>query len=81
VEKILAEKSVFRLKDLAINGKDLMAMGIAPGKMIGTILNELLETVLDDPAQNTCETLLHIAGKMYDLAPESKKTQNKIESN
>ena len=36
-------------------------MGIKPGKKMGIILNELLETVLDDPELNKRETLLEIA--------------------
>jgi len=65
VEKILAEKHAFTLKDLAVSGKDLMSIGIEGGKTMGIILNELLETVLDDPVQNTKEKLLEIAGKIY----------------
>jgi putative nucleotidyltransferase with HDIG domain len=64
VEKILEEKQAFSLKDLAINGKDLIGIGIPPGKSIGIILGELLETVLDDPAQNNRETLLAIAAQI-----------------
>jgi len=64
VEKVLNEKQAFSLKDLAVNGRDLIDMGIKPGKTIGIILGELLETVLDDPAQNTRETLLEIAGRI-----------------
>ena len=66
VEKSLGEKNAFSLKDLAISGKDLIAMGVKPGKSIGLILNELLETVLDDPEQNTREILLKIAGKFHE---------------
>jgi putative nucleotidyltransferase with HDIG domain len=66
IEKALGESSAFTLKDLAVSGKDLIAIGIKPGKKIGIILNELLETVLDDPAQNNRETLIHIAGKLHD---------------
>ena len=65
VEKILAQKHAFTLKDLAVSGKDLMAARIEGGKTMGIILNELLETVLDDPAQNTKEKLLEIAGNIY----------------
>jgi len=61
VEKALAESQAFSLKDLAVSGKDLMAIGIAPGKTMGKILDELLETVLDDPDLNTREALLKIA--------------------
>ena len=63
-EKILEEKQAFSLKDLAINGRDLIDIGITPGKTIGIILGELLETVLDDPARNSRETLLEITHRM-----------------
>jgi hypothetical protein len=63
-EKILNDKQAFSLKDLAVNGRDLIDIGIPPGKTIGIILGELLETVLEDPAQNTRETLLAIAERI-----------------
>ena len=65
-EKAINEGRAFTLKDLAVSGNDLMAIGIKPGKTLGIILNELLETVLDDPDQNTRETLLDIAGKVWE---------------
>jgi putative nucleotidyltransferase with HDIG domain len=64
VDKVLAENKALSIKDLAVSGNDLMKIGIQSGKTMGIILNELLETVLDDPAQNTREKLLEIAGKM-----------------
>jgi poly(A) polymerase/tRNA nucleotidyltransferase (CCA-adding enzyme) len=33
---------------------------------MGLILNDLLETVLDDPSQNSREKLLEIAAKIYE---------------
>jgi len=66
VEKAISANHAFSLKDLAVSGSDLIEAGIKPGKTLGIILNELLETVLDDPAQNTRETLLKIAGKLYE---------------
>jgi len=66
VEKSLNENNAFSLKDLAVSGKDLIAMGIKPGKALGVILDQLLETVLDDPAQNNREALLKIAGKLHE---------------
>ena len=65
VNKILAEGKAFALKDLAVCGNDLMTIGIPCGKMMGVILKELLETVLDDPEQNTREKLLEIAERIY----------------
>jgi poly(A) polymerase/tRNA nucleotidyltransferase (CCA-adding enzyme) len=66
VEKALDESQAISLKDLAVSGRDLMAIGIKPGKTMGIILGELLETVLDDPEQNTREDLLLIAGKLHE---------------
>jgi tRNA nucleotidyltransferase/poly(A) polymerase len=64
VDKVFAKRDALSLKNLAVSGKDLIAAGVKPGKHMGIILNELLETVLDDPAQNTREKLLEIAGKI-----------------
>ena len=60
------KKSALSLKSLAVNGKNLMEIGIPSGKMLGEILNELFETVLDDPSRNKKETLLNIAKKIYE---------------
>jgi len=65
VEKVLAQKHAFTIKDLAVSGNDLMTIGIKSGITMGIILKELLETVLDDPSQNTKEKLLEIAKKIY----------------
>lgn len=66
IEAALSESSVFSLKDLAINGKDLISIGIPPGKQVGHILNELLDMTIDDPDSNTPEKLLHIAKKLIE---------------
>ena len=65
IDTILKADGAYSLKDLAVNGKDLMAIGIPAGKCLGLVLHDLLETVLDDPAQNTKETLLPIASALY----------------
>jgi hypothetical protein len=64
VEKILSSREALSLKDLAVSGDDLKAAGIRPGKAMGLILRELLDTVIDDPALNSRERLLEIAGKL-----------------
>lgn len=66
IKKIQEENSAFTLKSLAVNGKDLMEIGIPSGKLIGKILDSLLETVLDDPKQNSKDVLLNIAKKLYE---------------
>lgn len=61
IQAVSAQQQVLGLKDLAVNGKDLMEAGIPSGKQLGKILQQLLETVLDDPSQNNKEQLLTIA--------------------
>jgi len=58
-EGLIAAGAALSTRDLAINGKDLMKeLSLAPGPMIGRILDRLLEVVTDDPSQNTREALL-----------------------
>lgn len=66
INALLKQDAAYSLKDLAVNGKDLMAIGIPAGRCLGLVLHELLETVLDDPIQNTRPQLLAIAAAVYD---------------
>lgn len=57
--QILERHQCLSLKELAIDGQDLIAeAGMKPGREIGAKLHELLELVLDDPEKNTKQTLL-----------------------
>jgi tRNA nucleotidyltransferase (CCA-adding enzyme) len=59
VKSEIDKKSPFGFKDLEISGDDIMAQfNLEPGPLIGEILNDLLEVVLDNPAANTREALL-----------------------
>jgi poly(A) polymerase/tRNA nucleotidyltransferase (CCA-adding enzyme) len=65
-EEILVEDSALTIRDLAVNGNDLNEeAGIPKGPVMGRTLEFLLETVLQDPAQNDRETLLEIARNFY----------------
>ena len=57
VEEIRQENACLSLRDLAVNGHDLMALGIS-GREIGKTLNVLLEQVLDEKLTNEREVLL-----------------------
>ena len=52
------------LKDLCVNGKDLLALGIPAGKRLGEILNRLLDCVIDERLPNEREALLAAAKEM-----------------
>ena len=57
-DKVIAEKQCFSLKDLQVNGHDLMALGLYPGKKLGDTLQALLEEVLEGRCPNQREELL-----------------------
>lgn len=57
-ENILNEKQCLSIRELAVTGSDLIAMGMQPGKAIGETLNQLLEIVLEHPEWNTKQKLL-----------------------
>lgn len=56
--KVLAEKQCFSIKDLEINGNDLIRLGIQEGPQIGAFLSQILEEVIEGNLENTREKLL-----------------------
>jgi len=58
IREIMQERPPVSLKDLAVNGKDLIELGYNEGKEIGQILKELLNLVLEKPALNQKKILL-----------------------
>ena len=65
VQKELEKKSALSLKSLAVNGRDLMNIGIPAGKELGRILTELLDCVIEDPSMNSKEALLKLAKSLF----------------
>lgn len=51
-------------KSLAIGGKELMEIGMKPGKEMGLVLEKLYEKVLEEPEMNTEENLIEYAHKI-----------------
>ncbi len=60
-ERLLEESKALTVRDLALDGNALAALGIPRGPAMGRILAELLEAVLDDPGLNTPDKLAGIA--------------------
>ena len=58
IEEIRRGPEVSPLKSLAVNGHDLIELGIEPGPRLGKILRALHERVLDNPELNEKATLL-----------------------
>ena len=63
VHEIINRKEPLSVKELAVNGKDLMGIGYKEGKEIGEILVWLLEIVMEYPDMNTKEQLMQMAAK------------------
>lgn len=62
LEEIRAEDACLSLKDLAVNGRDLMVLGLK-GRAVGNTLNALLEQVIDENLPNEKDALLDFVRK------------------
>lgn len=65
LNEILKNNECYKIQDLAIDGNDLIDIGLE-GKMIGDMLTFLLSKVILKPDMNNRETLLSIAKYYYD---------------
>ncbi len=62
VARVLAEGAALSTRDLRVNGHDLMKeLGLRPGRILGDILEALLDAVTTDPALNDRSALLERA--------------------
>lgn len=55
---IVADENCLCVKDLAVDGSDLIAAGVPQGRQIGAYLHRLLELVVDEPERNTKDFLI-----------------------
>jgi len=62
--EIISQNECFSRKDLAVNGRDLIGMGIENGPEVGRILEVLLEEVIDERIENTREMLMEKAKEL-----------------
>lgn len=60
-KRVLSEAECFSLKDLKVNGRDLMEAGFPKGALLGKILDHLLKEVIEERLENNKECLLNEA--------------------
>ena len=60
-KEVVANSDCVSLKQLAVNGKDIIELGAVPGKQLGELLEQLLQKVLNNPELNQKEILLSLA--------------------
>lgn len=70
VQEVLQSQQCFRLKDMAVNGTDLMSLGLPAGKELGLLLNALLAKVINEELPNDKQALMQYAQKKVE---ENKK--------
>lgn len=61
LDLIITQNECFNLKDLKINGEDLIKMGFGKGKIIGETLKYLLDLVIEKPVLNEKEELIRLS--------------------
>lgn len=61
IAEILQEDTALTVRDLAVDGNDLLGLGYAPGPQIGQCLQSLLTAVQEERLENTQEALLREA--------------------
>jgi tRNA nucleotidyltransferase (CCA-adding enzyme) len=59
VNRIIEQNQCFSLKDLKVNGKDLLSIGIQKGPEVGYILSYLLNAVIDGRCSNDFDSLMN----------------------
>lgn len=72
IDNLLAQQACFSLKDLAVNGSDLLAIGVPPGKAVGECLRWLLDEIMDERLENTAAILLEAVRKRLDYFTEKR---------
>lgn len=63
-DRIMEKQVCVQKKDLALNGKDLLDLGVPQGKKVGEILDLLFTQVIEEPEKNTREELLAEAKRL-----------------
>ena len=64
-KQLTTEHACCRVADLAVNGRDLIAMGVQPGRGLKRILDALLKAVVTEQLPNEKETLLDAAKRFF----------------
>lgn len=64
LDGILQEAACFCLKDLAVNGNDMLAIGLQ-GKQVGAALQDCLNAVMDERTPNDRDALLALVRDQY----------------
>lgn len=65
LDEVKKDNECFTLKDLAVNGNDLIQLGYKPGKELGNVLHKLLDEVIDGNVNNDKDELLKLSESFH----------------
>lgn len=81
IRSVMNGQQALTARDLAVDGNALHEQaGIPKGPAMGTVIEFLVEAVLEDPAQNTRERLVHMARAFYreHVRPQGKDDRDPV---
>lgn len=64
LEEVLREEQCFKLRDMKVNGNDILSLGVPEGKRVGEILQILLNKIIAGDLENDYEVLIGEAKRM-----------------
>ena len=66
IKEVLSQKQCFSLTDLAVNGRDLISIGMNPGHALGVMLQKLMDMVIEEEIDNVKILLLSKAAELME---------------
>ena len=63
-EELKASGAVFDIRDLDIDGNDIIALGVCPGPDVGRIMSQLFEDYIEERCYNNKENLINEANRI-----------------
>ncbi|MCB1215725.1 MAG: hypothetical protein KDK66_09665, partial [Deltaproteobacteria bacterium] len=67
IQTEIDKKPPFSLRDLQLNGQDLIKMGYKEGQLLGKIIQSLMKRVLDEPKENKAKLLKKYVQEHYPI--------------
>lgn len=61
LDEVIAQEQCFSMKDLVINGRDIMSLGVPEGKLVGDTLRHILDMVINAEVPNEIEPQMQAA--------------------
>lgn len=77
VFRVMMTKPPVKIKDLKINGRDIIKTGVPAGPIIGRIQKDLLKMVIKSPVKNEREMLLKAVKVLWNDYKERMEKRNK----